>query len=510
VEKLNKCFVILKRYSLILITVSYFTMTNIFLYLLILSVFYSSHAVLVLFDSPPRGYNTFDAYGYSNLNNIGVDTVIRQLASSPISEYGYTMIYGFSGWANTLNETSGEWLWHLDEYGLPIPAPERFSPGSMKEASVTASTLGLKFGLWHIRGIHSSAAAMKLPVKGMEQYTLDQLVDIESVGGGKNGSCLWNPDWLGVNTSHPAAQAYYDAVVSQLVSFGASVIEMDCMMCEPCYRDEMILFTEAVRKRPEPIILYYSPGGGNTPEDSQWVAQNQMASFYRTITDFHGQFYDWGGLQEIIFIAGNFTTASPSLFNANGTWPDLDQLPMDINFWLGSDEVELRDRGQLIATLWMIGRYPLFSAGLLPLDLLTVEYLTNPIALSINARQELLNKPTRIIYNGNCTCVGNIASCIIPHGPDDHPGDPCISKWAAYVPSSNFTAFAIFNIGEDIALSISTSFDELGLQSSPQDRYRIIDVWTSVVIGDFSGDEVVVIDNLRKHASIFYQIYAIL
>lgn len=224
-----------------------------FILLLILGVltFPSCSSVLVLLDKPPRGYNTFDAYGYSNLNQIGINAVIRELASSPIHTTSqYDMIYGFSGWANTLNETSGEWLWHLDNYGLPIPAPERFSPGSMKEAAETANQLGLHFGLWHIRGIHRSSAANKLPVKGMEQYTLDQLVDVESVGGGKNGSCLWNPDWLGVNASHPAAQAYYDAVVDQLISFGASVIEYDCMFCAPCYRDEMLLVTEAVRKRP--------------------------------------------------------------------------------------------------------------------------------------------------------------------------------------------------------------------------------------------------------------------
>ncbi len=37
--------------------------------------------------------------------------------------------------------------------------------------------MGLKFGLWTIRGVHADAVARRLPVKGMEQYTLDQLVD---------------------------------------------------------------------------------------------------------------------------------------------------------------------------------------------------------------------------------------------------------------------------------------------------------------------------------------------
>ena len=71
----------------------------------------------------------------------------------------------------------------------------------MQAAAAVARSLGVRFGLWHIRGIEASAAARRLPVKGMEQYTLDELVDTQPVGGGPNGSCLWASDWLGVNAS---------------------------------------------------------------------------------------------------------------------------------------------------------------------------------------------------------------------------------------------------------------------------------------------------------------------
>ena len=39
-------------------------------------------------------------------------------------------------------------------------------------------------------------------------------VDEQAVGGGPNGSCLWAKEWLGVNRSHPAAQAYYDSRIA--------------------------------------------------------------------------------------------------------------------------------------------------------------------------------------------------------------------------------------------------------------------------------------------------------
>ena len=47
-------------------------------------------------------------------------------------------------------------------------------------------------------------------------------------------SCLWAGEWLGVNASHPAAQAYYDSRVELLAELGVDLIKADCMMCQPC------------------------------------------------------------------------------------------------------------------------------------------------------------------------------------------------------------------------------------------------------------------------------------
>ena len=48
-------------------------------------------------------------------------------------------------------------------------------------------------------------------------YTVDELVDIEPVGGGPNGSCLWEAATLGINASHPGAQPYYNSKVCCLI-----------------------------------------------------------------------------------------------------------------------------------------------------------------------------------------------------------------------------------------------------------------------------------------------------
>jgi Alpha galactosidase C-terminal beta sandwich domain len=183
-------------------------------------------------------------------------------------------------------------------------------------------------------------------------------------------------------------------------------------------------------------------------------------------------------------------------------------LPLDANFWAQDDPVEARDRGQSIATLWTIGRYPLMSAGLLPLDALTLSYLTNPTALLINNRSEDAAAPTRVHYEGNCTCSGGLVSCTIPHGADDHPAQPCVAKWIARVPSlGGATALSLSNIGEDNATS-ATGFAELGLPTGAAARYRVTDVWSGAAVGDFSGDESFSF-TLRKHASVLVQVAAL-
>ncbi len=295
-----------------------------------------------------------------------------------------------------------------------------------------------------------------------------------------------------MNASHPAAQAYYDSIVEQLVDLGASVIEADCFMCAPCYTDEMTLFSRAVKARPEKLTLYFSPGGGNEPgTGGRFVADGQMASYYRVITDFHGGWYDWAGLQQACFIAANFSIAG--LNGANGTWADLDQLPMNAEWWAGDQEQS--DRGQTIATLWVSGRYPLMSAGSLPLDARTLSYLTNPLALALNARTDAAS-PTLVLYEGNCTCTGGSGSCTIPHGPGDHPARPCVQKWIAAV-APDFTALALINLGEDNATS-ATALAELRLPAAG--RFRVTDVWSGAEVGVFGGGESFS-TQLRKHAS---------
>mmetsp|Transcript_15341 Transcript_15341/g.47536 ORF Transcript_15341/g.47536 Transcript_15341/m.47536 type:complete len:416 (-) Transcript_15341:246-1493(-) len=360
-------------------------------------LFAAANSKIVFPRSAPRGYNTFDTYDSQSLNTSAA-TALAEAMAAQLLPSGYEYFALDAGWDRT-DDTQ-----HLDAWGRPVAAPRYDLP---KLAS-TVRGLGLKLGLWTIRGVHVDAVAKKLPVYGMEQYTLDQLVDQGSPGGGPNGSCLWKDTWLGVNMSHPAAQRYYQSRVDLLVeAYGVEFIKADCMMCAPCYADEIYAFSTAVEARPdENIVLSYSPGGGNTAEDGAWVASERLGSMYRIVTDFHGGWYGGGSLQQSLFIQGNFSNAG--LAGANGTWPDPDMLPIKSTYWNQSQEQD--DRGATIMTAWTLSGAPLIYGGDLPADARTIAYLTNPTALDIHARAERSNGVLRY-YTGNCTCTGDVTGC---------------------------------------------------------------------------------------------------
>ena len=431
-----------------------------------------SEAKMLLTPVAPKGYNTFDQ-GIANKVNT---TSVLHLADILQEQFGYDIFTLDGGW------TGG----YTDEYGRPIADPTRFP--DMKDLTTQLKKKGMKLGAWTMRGLHLPGVLNKLPVKGTN-YTMDQLVDQNPTGGKINGTCLWSDNWLGVNTSHPAAKAYYKSRVEIFTDYGMEFIKADCMMCAPCYTAEIEMFSECVREAGAELILSYSPGGGNQAKDGQWVAENELGTMYRIVTDFHGGWYGWGGLQQAVFIAGNFSAVD--LAGKNNTWPDLDMIPLSPNWWNKSQEQD--DRGQTIATLWMMSKSPLMYAGALPADERTIQYLTKKNAMDVHDNG-VGNKVIK--YEGNCTCVGGTTgTCTIPKDPVI--GASCIATWKADL--GLWSSFAVINMGESNA-TVFTSFALLGLESTQM--YTVVNIWTDEVQYVSGG----VTTELRPHATEFYRI----
>jgi hypothetical protein len=147
-----------------------------------------ARARLLLPSVAPRGFNSFDHYPFDELNETVVLSLADAMADQLLSSgYEYLVIDG--GWCES-KYPNGTRYTHLDAYGRPIAAPERY-PSGMKSLGQEVRKRGLKLGLWTIRGVHTDAVRQKLPVMGAPGHTLDELVDTEATGGGANGSCLW-------------------------------------------------------------------------------------------------------------------------------------------------------------------------------------------------------------------------------------------------------------------------------------------------------------------------------
>lgn len=461
-------------------------------------------ATLVLPDLPPRGLNTFDHYPFDELN----ETLVMQLADAmalQLSASGYEYLVIDGGWADS-KWPNGTRYTHLDKYGRPIAAPERY-PSGMQWLGDQVRSRGLKFGLWTIRGVHTEAVRLRAPILDAPGYTANQLVDELPVGHGANGSCLWAPEYLGVNMSHPAAQTFYDSHVALFVEeYEVDFIKADCFMCGPCYTDEVMAFTDAVRRAPRSLVLSYGQWVAGQ-RDGQWVAGQREApetgtgdmgpskaplgSMYRVVTDFHGGWYEWGGLQQAIFILGNFSVAA-KLAGANNTWPDPDMLPMSDDWWGRSTEQD--DRGQTIATLWHISKAPLMHAGALPANERTLSYLTNKDALRIHSEGD--GRRLNVSYVGNCTCVGGDGSCTIPH--DVFPASPCVAIWTSALSTGGVAAAAV-NAGENTTSIVLHLAEIHALDASAS--YEVKDVWAAKALGKFSALTGKLTLPLRPHAS---------
>ena len=260
----------------------------------------------------------------------------------------------------------------FDEYGRPEYDPARWplaaDAGSMKVYSDICAAHGLKFGLYWTRGVN--AGAVNKTVKGT-QYRVGDIVS-----NAKHANCPWGGGhtWLGVNTSHPAAAAYYDSLVELFADdWGAGFLKMDCIEFN---QPDIALLKRAIAKRNNTMILSLSPGGKFQESWGQAIVDQQLASMYRVVNDFHG------GFSEMLTNLDQAIRFAP-LVGLNHSYPDLDMAP----FGTGVRDGHADATGQqFYTTLYMIMRAPLLFGGQLPDRTGAVDLFQNHVALAVNAR----------------------------------------------------------------------------------------------------------------------------
>jgi hypothetical protein len=416
-----------------------------------------TRATLVLPSVPPRGFNSFDLQMYSGewgWNETAYRETAEAMVAQGLVEKGYDTIVLDGGWS----------VGALDEWGRSIPPTQRWPSAvgangtnlGLKPLAKWTHDLGLKIGVWRIRGAPAAAVAAKLPVKGTNS-TIDQLTwDPQHCPAGEERwcNCTWDHSHIGLDPAHPDSAKYYDSLVDLYASWDLDLLKWDCLYdALGGYGAEERLVVDAVRRSPRAFQLSLSPGGGMKDADASWVAAGQRATFYRVTNDFHAS--EPGALAEHAFVAGNISARFAGL---NNTWPDLDLMD------LGEDSpFHGTPAAKLHAAIWMMSRSALMFAGKLPADAATLNLFANPLALDIHASSSDL----RVSYQGDCACTPDPDQSQHACVPINAAGSaPCVAVWWATMPRKSCRALALLNIGNTTATAVTVTLPGSGVGSN--------------------------------------------
>eukprot|EP00038_Savillea_parva_P010266 m.189068 g.189068 ORF g.189068 m.189068 type:complete len:501 (-) comp17627_c0_seq1:3654-5156(-) len=400
---------------------------------------------------PPRGWNSFDLEfdrRYNTSIPVWNETAFRQAATAMANQllpHGYDLIVIDGGWSSS-----------TDGYGRAVPNttmwPSAAVPGggppSFKPLADFAHNLGLRFGVWTLRGVAPSAVEKQLPVYGASPPTT-----IDKIAYGPNGTacpegpesvwctCSWDPNGVGLDASKPGTRAYYDSVVSLYAEWGVDLIKWDCMYEGSAgYSAEVKVASAAISASDREMVLSLSPGGDMTTSNVSMIEQQPWATMLRVTGDFHSQMnMPWVvGIPRHLFVVGNLSATAAGgaddLLGVNGCYPDLDIVDLGkYSDFYNTPEAELH------ATMWMMARSPLMYGGPLPIeDAYTLDLVTNPVALRINNESRGL----QVRYTGNCTCRvrGGVGHACKPLA------DNCGAVWWSKL-GQQCTALAVLNVG---------------------------------------------------------------
>ena len=167
----------------------------------------------LLAQTPPMGWNSWDAYGLT-ITEAQFRANVRVLAPLRSSGWRYAVID--EGWymQNPFASKAAEQQFHLDAHGRLIPAPQRF-PSSINDAGLKpiadwVHAQGLLFGIHLIRGIPRESVRRNLPIAG-SHFTAAE-------AGDPNDVCPWDDGNYGVR-DNAAGQAWYDSMVALYASW---------------------------------------------------------------------------------------------------------------------------------------------------------------------------------------------------------------------------------------------------------------------------------------------------
>lgn len=417
-------------------------------------------------ETPPMGWNSWDCYG-PTVQEHEIKSNADYMAAY-LKDYGWEYVVVDIRWfvENTkrhgYNQNDPRYV--LDEYGRYLPATNRFPSASkgigFKELADYVHKKGLKFGVHIMRGIPKVAVENKLPIKGADGITADQIYTTEN-------QCKWLKDNYSIVANRAGSQEYYNSIFELYAEWGVDFIKIDDLSAPIYHKEEIELIRKAIDNCGRPIVLSTSPGP--TPiEAADHVSEH--ANMWRMVNDVWDS---WWHIDHLFELSQNWVD-----YIKPGTWPDCDMIPLgrlSIRGERGSDRMtELtKDEQYTLMTLFTVFRSPLFFGGDLPSnDEFTLSLLTNKEVLRMHAE----SSDVSMLYSNKDKVVITSEN-----------------------KKSNLKYLALFNVSDSLSLDVQVNLSDIGFT----DNTKITNMWTGEAVG---ANMDVFVQNLSPHASGLYKI----
>lgn len=391
-------------------------------------------------QTPPMGWNSWDCYG-STVTETEVKANADYMAAN-LKKLGWQYIVVDIRWfvendkAGGYNQTDPRYV--MDEYGRYLPYSGRFPSAAggkgFKELADYIHSQGLKFGIHIMRGIPVEAVKRKLPIKGTNGITADQIYTTDL-------QCKWLRDNYTIVANKPGAQEYYNSILELYASWGVDFIKVDDLS-RPYHQGEIELIRNAIDRTGRPIVLSTSPG--ETPvENAAHVKEH--ANMWRMVDDVWDV---WKDLVHLMNVAKGWYA-----YSAPGTWPDCDMIPLGriaVRGERGKDRMTRLTKDEQISlmTFFTIFRSPLMFGGDMPSnDAFTLSLLNNKDVLKMHREgtgvRELFMKDGKVAITSQNSKTGE-------------------------------TYLALFNIADKEPQTITVDLKELGFTG----KYKLKALWS--------------------------------
>jgi len=406
----------------------------------------------VVAPTPPMGWNSWDAYGFTVTEAQFKANALRLAAIRP---YGWSYAVIDEGWymANPLGADLKARQYKLDPYGRLDPVTDRFPSSAdghgLRALAAWTHAQGLKFGIHIVRGIPKAAVEANMPIAGSQYHAAD--------AADRAATCPWDEGNYGI-ADNEAGQAYYDSLVHQYAEWGVDFLKVDCIADHPYRPSETRQIGRSLAKVSRPIVLSLSPGPAGIEHAAEMA---QWAQMWRIMDDL------WDGWT---FPHNDPTTTFPngirnafdSLAKWNsyvrpGQWPDADMLPFGSLHphpgWGDPRASRLTPAETRTAfTLWAIARSPLILGGnLTEIDAPTWALFKNDAVTGLN-QQNRVSRPLA--------------------GLPPPMADARV--WTSRRAAGPIDTVAIFNLSES-PLSVDEKWTKLGLTGG---RVSACNLWT--------------------------------